>query len=188
MACQLTREVVGKTQGNIVEFLVGLAVLGLFVAMLWAAVLEKKSFIPMTGYTLNAIFLHIDGLDIGADVRLAGVRVGTVVAETVNPENYQAHVTFTVRPDIKLSRDTAAIITSDSLLGGKYIDLSPGGSDVILRPGSTLTQTQGAISLEQLLSRFVLSVTKTSTQGCSSLKTISPNRFVHSVGGMTGKG
>ena len=51
MACQLTREVVGKTQGNIVEFLVGLAVLGLFVAMLWAAVLEKKSFIPMTGYS-----------------------------------------------------------------------------------------------------------------------------------------
>ncbi|MBQ5515869.1 MAG: outer membrane lipid asymmetry maintenance protein MlaD [Acetobacter sp.] len=180
----MTREIVAKAQGSIVEFLVGLAVLVLFIAMLWAAVLEKKSVTPMAGYTLNADFSHIDGLDVGADVRLAGVRVGTVVAETVDPENYQAHVTFTVRSDIKLSRDTAAIITSDSLLGGKYIDLSPGGSDVVLRPGATLTQTQGAISLEQLLSRFVLSVTKTSTQGCSSLKTISPNRLVHSGGGM----
>lgn len=155
----MTKDAIGKTQGSMVEFLVGLAVLVLFSVMLCMAVLEKKNVTPTTGYMLNADFSHIDGLDVGSDVRLAGVTVGTVIAETVNPQNYKAHVTFIVRPDIKLPQDTAAIITSDSLLGGKYIDLSPGGSDNILSPGATITQTQGAISLEQLLSRFVLSVT-----------------------------
>ena len=155
---------VEKSRRSTAELLTGGAVLCVLAAMLAATVLDKGQKTDSVGYRLNADFGHIDGLDVGSDVRLAGVTVGTVVAETVDPKTYKAHVTFTVRPDIRLSDDTAAIITSDSLLGGKYIALSPGGDDTNLQPGATVTQTQGSISLEQLLSKFIFSVTDTLTR------------------------
>ncbi|MFT8675897.1 outer membrane lipid asymmetry maintenance protein MlaD [Acetobacter sp.] len=157
-----------KSRRSLAELLTGGAVLCGLAVMLAATVLNEGRKTDSAGYQLNADFTHIDGLDIGSDVRLAGVAVGTVVAESVNPATYKAHVTFTVRPDIKLTVDTAAIITSDSLLGGKYIALSPGGDDRMLAPGATLTQTQGAISLEQLLSKFIFSVTDTLTHANKS--------------------
>ncbi|EHH67792.1 ABC transporter substrate binding protein [Gluconobacter morbifer G707] len=111
------------------------------------------------GYPVHASFSQIDGLGIGSDVRLAGITVGHVLSETVDPKTFQAQVTFTLAPDVKLPTDSAAIVTSDSLLGGKYIALSPGGADTLLKPGGLMTETQGAISLEQLLSKFIFSVT-----------------------------
>jgi len=113
------------------------------------------------GYDLRATFNQIDGLGVGSDVRLAGITVGHVTAASVDPASFRARVVFTVRRDVKLPDDSAAIITSDSLLGGKYIALSPGGSEQSLTPGAAIVQTQGAISLEQLLSKFIFSVTDT---------------------------
>jgi phospholipid/cholesterol/gamma-HCH transport system substrate-binding protein len=145
------------------DLLAGFAVLALLGGFLAYAVIDKGR--PAeSGYRLNATFAHIDGLAVGSDVRLAGITVGQVVDERVNPKTFAAGVTFTVRPDIKLPDDTAAIITSDSLLGGKYIALSPGGDDRMLKPGATIGETQGSISLEQLLSKFIFSVTDTLTQ------------------------
>lgn len=137
-----------------------LAVLGGLLAL---AVVDKGHR-HEDGYRLNAAFAHIDGLSVGSDVRLAGVTVGQVVAERVDPSSFKAQVTFTVRPDIHLPTDSAAIITSDSLLGGKYIALSPGGNDATLHPGAAIAETQGSISLEQLLSRFIFSVTDSMTR------------------------
>ncbi|GBR06294.1 toluene ABC transporter periplasmic protein [Acetobacter oeni LMG 21952] len=125
------------------------------------------------GYPLTAGFSHIDGLDTGSDVRLAGITVGHVTSETVDPKTFKASVTFTVRPDLQLPVDTAAIITSDSLLGGKYIALSPGGDTRMLKAGGAVGETQGSISLEQLLSKFIFSVTDTLTQA-NHAKTGSP--------------
>jgi len=155
-----------KVQGRrgAAELLTGVIVLLALAIMLVVAVVSEGRSTDSTGYVLHASFDHIDGLGPGSDVRLAGVTVGQVTSERVNPANYRAEVTFTVRPDIKLSADTGAIVTSDSLLGGKYIALSPGGDDKNLKPGDTLTQTQGAISLEQLLSKFIFSVTDTLTR------------------------
>lgn len=145
------------------DLVAGFAILALLGGFLAYAVIDKGR--PAeSGYRLNATFGHIDGLSIGSDVRLAGITVGQVVDEHVDPRTFSAGVTFTVRPDIKLPDDTAAIITSDSLLGGKYIALSPGGDDKMLRPGATIGETQGSISLEQLLSKFIFSVTDTLTQ------------------------
>lgn len=145
------------------DLLAGFAVLALLGGFLAYAVIDKGR--PAeSGYRLNASFAHIDGLAVGSDVRLAGITVGQVVEERVDPKTFAAGVTFTVRPDIRLPDDTAAIITSDSLLGGKYIALSPGGDDRMLRPGATIGETQGSISLEQLLSKFIFSVTDTLTQ------------------------
>lgn len=149
---------------NMAELITGVAVLLGLALMLVAAIVGEGRKTDSTGYALHASFGHIDGLGVGSDVRLAGVTVGQVTQERVNPATYKAEVTFTVRPDIKLPTDSAAIITSDSLLGGKYIALSPGGDDSTLKAGSTMNQTQGAISLEQLLSKFIFSVTDTLTR------------------------
>ena len=110
-----------------------------------------------SGYTLYAVFDNISGLADGGDVRLAGVKVGSVTSETINPKTFQARVAMTVRDDIKLPKDTSAEITSESLLGGKYVALSPGGDSAELQPGQTITITQSSISIEQLLGKFIFS-------------------------------
>jgi phospholipid/cholesterol/gamma-HCH transport system substrate-binding protein len=112
-----------------------------------------------SGYTLHAQFEHIDGLSTGADVRMAGVKVGTVTEEHIDPKTFLAEVSLTVQDDLHLPKDTAAVITSESLLGGKYISLSPGGDDTDLKPGQTISITQSSVSLEELLGKFIFSVT-----------------------------
>ena len=141
-----------------IEFLAGLLVLVALVGLLALALLGsgRKS---DNGYRLLARFAHIDGLSVGSDVRLAGVTVGQVVSERVDPASYQAEVAFTVRDGIALPTDSSAVVTSDSLLGGKYLALQPGGADRMLKPGGRVAITQGSISLEQLLSKFIFSVT-----------------------------
>jgi phospholipid/cholesterol/gamma-HCH transport system substrate-binding protein len=110
-----------------------------------------------TGYKLHANFDHVDGLNPGADVRIAGVKVGSVLAMTIDPKTYLANVTMSVRDDIHLPKDTSAEVTSESLLGGKFLNLSPGGEATVIAPGGTITVTQSSISLEQLLGKFIFS-------------------------------
>lgn len=119
----------------------------------------------VSGYSLYAKFDHIDGLGVGADVRVAGVKVGTVNQERIDPQNFQAVVELTVRDDIKLPKDSAAIVTSESLLGGKYLSLQPGGDETLLQPGQTITITQSSVSLEELLGKFIFSMTNAPKAG-----------------------
>ncbi len=140
------------------EFLTGLLVLAALAGML-ALALFGSGRKPAAGYRLSAGFSHIDGLSIGSEVRLAGVGIGQVVSERVDPRTYRAEVVFTVRDGIRLPTDSSATVTSDSLLGGKYLAIDPGGAEAVLQPGAQMTLTQGSISLEQLLSKFIFSVT-----------------------------
>lgn len=143
---------------GVAETLTGALVLVVAIAFLAYAVAHSGR-TTGSGYTLQARFDHIDGLAIGGDVRIAGVKVGTVTDERIDPKTFVAIVTLTVRDDITLSKDTGAAITSESLLGGKYISLSPGGDDTDLKPGQTITVTQSSVSLEELLGKFIFSVT-----------------------------
>jgi phospholipid/cholesterol/gamma-HCH transport system substrate-binding protein len=111
------------------------------------------------GYPLKATFDHIDGLNLGADVRIAGVKVGSVTDEQIDPKSFTAIVTMTVRNDIKLPTDTGASILTEGLLGGEYISLSPGGNETNLKPGQTITITQSSINIEELLGKFIFSAT-----------------------------
>ena len=95
----------------------------------------------------------------GADVRLAGVKVGSVSEQRIDPQSFLAVVALSVRDDMKLPKDSAAIITSESLLGGKYLSLQPGGDEAMLQPGQTITITQSSVSLEELLGKFIFSMT-----------------------------
>jgi phospholipid/cholesterol/gamma-HCH transport system substrate-binding protein len=141
---------------NAAEVVSGAVVLLLAAGFLGYAVAHSGR-TGVSGYTLNAQFDHIDGLDTGAAVRIAGVRVGSVTSETIDPKTFAAVVTMTIADTIRLPKDTSAQVASESLLGGKYIALSPGGDRAMLQPGQTITITQGAVSLEQLLGKFIFS-------------------------------
>jgi phospholipid/cholesterol/gamma-HCH transport system substrate-binding protein len=140
------------------ETLTGAAVLAVALGFLGYAVAHSGRS-SGSGYPLEARFDHIDGLNVGGDVRIAGVKVGTVTEERIDPKSFYAIVTMTVRDDIKLPKDSGASITSESLLGGKYISLSPGGDETIFKPGQMMTITQSSVSLEELLGKFIFSVT-----------------------------
>ena len=146
---------------SLAELLTGalvLAVAGLF--LVYAVTGSGRSLTGGAGIALTARFDRIDGLGAGADVRLAGVKVGQVVAQRIDPESFLAVLTLRVDAGLRLPSDTSAEIQSESLLGGKFVALVPGGSERILRDGGEITITQSAVSLESLLGRFIFSVTE----------------------------
>lgn len=143
---------------SVVETLTGAFVLVVAIAFLAYAVVHSGR-TAGSGYDLQASFDHIDGLSNGGDVRIAGVKVGSVTEERIDPKTFLAIVTMSIADNIHLPKDTGASITSESLLGGKYISLSPGGDETILKPGQTITITQSSVSLEELLGKFIFSVT-----------------------------
>jgi len=144
---------------NAAEVLTGAAVLLVAIGFLGYAVVHSGRTATTSGYELQAKFDRIDGLPVGADVRLAGVKVGSVVSERLDPQSYLAVVTLTVQKGVELPKDSSASITSQGLLGGDYLSLSPGGDAQMLQPGGTITITQSSVSLEQLLGKFIFSVT-----------------------------
>ena len=151
---------------RVAEVLTGAAVI-IVAAVFLGYALSHSGRGVQSGYVLLAKFDHIDGMAVGSDVKLGGVKVGSVTDARIDPQTFQAIVTLTVRSDIKLPKDTSAEITSESLLGGKYLSLTPGGDSVDLKPGQTITITQSAISLEQLLGKFIFSLTNLNKPGTS---------------------
>jgi len=151
---------------NLAEVLIGAVVLLVAGGFLVYAIAHSGRS-GASGYQLYARFDRIDGLAVGGDVRLAGVKVGSVDSTAIDPKTYQAVVGFTVRDDIKLPKDSSAMITSESLLGGNYLALAPGGDEAMLQPGQTVTITQGSINIEELLGKFIFSASNlaTSTKG-----------------------
>ena len=88
-------------------------------------------------------------------MRLAGVKVGTISALDLNPQTFYADATITLREAVQLPDDSAALVSSEGLLGGNYIELRPGGSPEVLAAGAEIEDTQGSISLIGLLMKFV---------------------------------
>jgi phospholipid/cholesterol/gamma-HCH transport system substrate-binding protein len=143
---------------NAAEILAGLVVLVVAAGFL-AYALATSGAAGVPGYSLSAEFDRIDGLTVGSDVRMAGVKVGAVTGTSIDPKSYLAVVDFTVQKNIELPSDSSASIASQSLLGGKYLALVPGGSVTMIQPGGRVTITQGSVSLEDLLGKFIFSVT-----------------------------
>ncbi len=108
-------------------------------------------------YRLNALFDNISGLKTGDNVMISGVKVGVIDDIRLDDKLYRANVTFTVANGIRLARDSSAKISSESLLGGKYLDIQPGGDDANLNEGDTIMLTQVPANLEDLLGRFIFS-------------------------------
>ena len=106
-------------------------------------------------YTMSASFRSIEGVTVGTDVRLAGVKVGTVTQLELNPQTFRADAVFTIEEQLQLPEDTAIVVSSEGLLGGNFLELLPGGSPFNLEPGTEIEDTQSSVSLVQLMMRFV---------------------------------
>jgi len=109
------------------------------------------------GYQLTAQFDRVDGIRDGSDVRIAGVRVGSIVSETLDPKTFLADVRLSIDPAYKLPDDTVAEIVSAGLLGDRYMALVPGGSEQTIPPGGRIKFTQAPVSLENLIGQMIFS-------------------------------
>ena len=140
---------------NISEVIAGGVVLAVAVGFLIFAG-QSSGFTTTSGqYALKASFRSAEGIAAGTDVRLAGVKVGTVTSLSLNPQTYFADSTIALNNSVVLPDDSAILISSEGLLGGNYVELVPGGSLDNLVAGDEIEDTQGAISLIALLMKFV---------------------------------
>lgn len=106
-------------------------------------------------YALTASFRSVEGISAGTDVRLSGVKIGSVSDIELNPETYRGDTTLSIQRGIEIPDDSAAVIASDGLLGGSFVEVVPGGSLETYAEGAEILDTQGAVSLISLLLKFV---------------------------------
>jgi phospholipid/cholesterol/gamma-HCH transport system substrate-binding protein len=139
---------------NVVETILGAVVLLVAIGFLiWAY--QRSNVGDPGGYTLVASFDRVDGLEVGSDVRISGIKVGKVLSQTLDDKTYRADVRFSVRDGVELPSDSSAAVVSSSLLGGKYLALQPGADDKMLANGDRISFTQSAVNLEDLIGRYV---------------------------------
>ena len=140
---------------NTGEVLVGAAVLAAAIGFVVFAAQGAGLSRDPGSYELRAAFRSVDGIRVGTDVRLAGVKVGTVTSLALNPTTFFADARVSLPKDVILPDDSAILISSEGLLGGNFVEVVPGGSTENLAPGDEILDTQGSVSLVNLLMKFV---------------------------------
>ena len=144
-------------RGNVIEVVIGAVVLVVAALFLVFAYRTSQSRTASGGYEVTADFSRVDGIHQGSDVRISGIKVGTVVADELDPKTYLATIRMNIDPAVQLPEDTVAQVTSSGLLGDKYMSLAPGGSDTMIPPGGKIQYTQSSISLENLIGQMMFS-------------------------------
>ena len=140
---------------NIVEALIGLIVVLVAIGFVVLAYDRTQVGARSDGYQLTARFPNVTGVTPGTDVRMSGIKVGKVVAQSLDPATYQAVVSLGIDKALQLPIDSSAAVTSEGILGGTYVSLTPGGDTVMLKPGEEITETSGATDLLGLIGSFV---------------------------------
>jgi phospholipid/cholesterol/gamma-HCH transport system substrate-binding protein len=148
-----------------VETIIGAAVIAVAVGFFGYAYKASGASGTKGGMTLEAEFDNIEGINVGSDVRLAGIKIGTVIAQKINPESYQAVVTMALDQTVALDDDTGAKITAEGLLGSKFVSIDPGGSGTKLADGGKILQTQGAVDIWSLISQAMFDKSKSGKDG-----------------------
>ena len=142
-------------KSHIFEFVVGLGVIivaGWFMALVISKSDKLSNFNKTTRYI--ASFNNVTGISVGSNIKLAGVTVGKVLELKSDDINYTAELVLGIDKKIKIPNDSEIIITSEGLLGGNYVSISPGGSDIFLNPNENFLFTQSSLSLNSLLQKF----------------------------------
>jgi phospholipid/cholesterol/gamma-HCH transport system substrate-binding protein len=137
---------------SLVETLIG-AVVIVLAALFLVYAYSTAGVTRAGGYELSAVFNSVDGVTTGTDVRIAGIKVGTVTGLSLDQKLYQAKVKFDVANDVKLPDDSQIKVASEGLLGSNYLSIEPGGSDTYLKSGDEIEYTQGTIDLMGLISK-----------------------------------
>jgi phospholipid/cholesterol/gamma-HCH transport system substrate-binding protein len=133
------------------ETIVGAVVALVAVGFLTFAIARAGGGESAGGYGLKAKFNRIDGISVGSDVRMSGVKVGVVNGVGIEQKNYMAEVSMSLDPKIKVPADSTAKVSSDGLLGGAYVGIEPGGAEEMLAAGQEITNTQGTVDLLTVL-------------------------------------
>ena len=138
------------------EILVGAAVVvaaGLFIL----GAFRDPSIADLDGFLVSMKVRDSSGLSVGSEVRLAGIKVGLVESQTIDPKTFQAVVSLRIDDGIELPLDTSARVLPEGLVGRSYVELEPGADEDLLHDGDVITYTQGAINAVDLLGRIILS-------------------------------
>lgn len=139
-----------------VEIAVGVFVLICILCVGYLTIrLGKLELMGGNYYTLSARFQSVSGLKAGAQVEMAGVQIGQVDSVDLDPDDQVAIIKLRIKKDIHLTDDVIASVKTSGLIGDKFVNLSPGGSDDILKSGDTITETESALDLEELISKYV---------------------------------
>ncbi|MBL8689551.1 MAG: outer membrane lipid asymmetry maintenance protein MlaD [Rhodospirillaceae bacterium] len=144
------------TGRNMIETVMGavvLAVAGIFLAFAY----NHSSLRTVSGYEVSARFDRVDGVSAGTDVRISGIKIGTVIDQRLDTDRYLAIVRMSIDPRVKLPTDTVAEVASEGLLGGRYLALIPGGDTDMIKPGGEIKFTQSPVDLVQMLGKFMFS-------------------------------
>jgi phospholipid/cholesterol/gamma-HCH transport system substrate-binding protein len=138
------------------EIVVGLFLIVGFICFAWLSVRlgDVDLFGPPT-YQVTASFGSISGLKTGAIVEIAGVQVGKVEEIQFDAEKYEAMVILAIESSVVLQEDSIASVRTAGIIGDRYIDISPGGSDVIIGDNGRIVETESAINLEELVSKYI---------------------------------
>ena len=141
-----------------VETIMGIVVI--FVAAFFLYFAYQVSDLQVVkGYDINARFLKVGGLNVGSDVRINGIKVGTVIAQNLDPEDYVADVKLSISSNIQLPKDSGVSIVSDGLVGNKFIKIEPGKSKEFLQNGDTVANTKDFKTLEDMVGEIIFMVT-----------------------------
>ncbi|MEP5758885.1 MAG: outer membrane lipid asymmetry maintenance protein MlaD [Litoreibacter sp.] len=140
---------------NTSELFVGTLVLSAAVGFALYAASVTGTSVGGSGYSLSASFRSVEGVKVGTDVRLAGVKVGSISGLELNPETFRADAYLSIQDSILIPDDSAISISSEGLLGGNFVEIIPGGSSTNLDEGGEIEDTQGSVSLITLLMKFV---------------------------------
>jgi len=140
-------------QNNLAESLIGAAVVAIALVIAALAYYRTGSAGP-SGYEINAKLSKADGLAVGTDVRLAGIKVGTVSDLTLDPKTYLVTVHMNIQHDVQLPVDSSILVTQAGFLGGQYLSITPGGEDKMMTAGAYFENAQGSIDVMGLVGRF----------------------------------
>ena len=141
-----------------VETIMGLVVLIIAIVFLVFAY-NVSDLQVVKGYTLNAEFMKVGGLSIGSDVRINGIKVGTVTAQNLNNDDYTVKVAFSISSDVKLPKDSTVAIVGDGLMGDKFVKIEPGKDKEFLADGDKFTKTKDFKTLEDMVGEIIFMVT-----------------------------
>ena len=140
-------------QNSLVETLIGAAVIAI-AALFFFFAYSSTGAAPVSGYDVVAKFNRVDGVNVGTDVRLSGIKVGTVSKLSLDQKTFSAVVTITLANDVKLPDDSSVRITSEGLLGSQYLSVEPGASMMMIKAGGEIENTQGSVDLIGLLAKY----------------------------------
>src|ERR1051325_1095547 len=156
-------------KSSYLEFIVGVFLsIGILCLGYLSIKVARKDFFAGAGYEVNALFTNCSGLRPGSQVMIAGVEIGRI--KSIQLEDYEARVQMVIHGNVSLQKDAIASIKTKGLIGEKYIEITPGGADEKIRPGGVIHDTEPALDMEGLISKYVHGSLAAPTNGAASSK------------------